>query len=82
MRSRVSCKSSVTFALFYNVVAHARFIIFSPMTLELTPYRVVLPLVYNLRPASLRRKIVEWTPSAKIQRLKEIIDIQDQQVNP
>lgn len=53
---------------------------FRPMTLELTPYRIVLPLIYNLRPSGLRRKIVEWTPSHKIQKLKEIIDIQDQQV--
>ncbi|KAF8597976.1 cytochrome P450 [Ceratobasidium sp. AG-I] len=52
---------------------------FLPMTLELTPYRIVLPLVYNLRPGALRRKIVEWTPSAKIQKLKDIIDIQDRQ---
>lgn len=40
-----------------------------------------MPVVYNLRPASIRRKIVEWTPDPNVQRLKEIIDIQDEQVS-
>ncbi|KAF8593254.1 hypothetical protein BDV93DRAFT_566743 [Ceratobasidium sp. AG-I] len=35
--------------------------------------------VYNMRPANWRRKIAEWIPHAGVQRVKEIIDIQDEQ---
>ncbi|KAF8594567.1 cytochrome P450, partial [Ceratobasidium sp. AG-I] len=52
---------------------------FRPALFALFPYRFLMPLVYNLRPAGLRRKIVEWTPDPNVQRLKEIIDIQDEQ---
>ncbi|KAF8597975.1 cytochrome P450 [Ceratobasidium sp. AG-I] len=54
---------------------------FLPTVFALAPYRIVLPWVYNIRPASLRRKMVEWAPSKRIQRLKEIIDVQDLQAH-
>ena len=52
-----------------------------PAMFDLLPYRLLVPLVYNLRPAGIRRKIVEWTPDPNVQRLKNIIDIQDEQVS-
>ncbi|KAF8594566.1 cytochrome P450 [Ceratobasidium sp. AG-I] len=52
-----------------------------PAVFALLPYRFLMPLVYNLRPAGLRRKIVEWTPDPNVQKLKEIIDIQDEQLS-
>lgn len=51
-----------------------------PTTFELSPYMSLLSAIYRMRPAFLRRKLVEWTPNATLQRLKDIIDIQDQQV--
>ena len=51
-----------------------------PTIFALAPLRIILPWVYNIRPAGLRRKMVEWAPSKKIQRLKDIIDVQDLQV--
>lgn len=47
--------------------------------MELMPFRALFSLVYPLQPASLRRKIVEWTPSANVQQMKRVVDIQEEQ---
>ncbi|KAF8600122.1 cytochrome P450 [Ceratobasidium sp. AG-I] len=50
-----------------------------PAVFGLLPYQPVLSLGYNLIPKSLRQTIAQWVPNAGIQRLKEIIEIQDKQ---
>jgi hypothetical protein len=46
-----------------------------------TPLRGLFPFFYNLRPAFLRRKLVNLVPLSSVQQLKEIIDVQDEQVS-
>ncbi|KAF8600975.1 cytochrome P450 [Ceratobasidium sp. AG-I] len=52
---------------------------FLPALVPLFPFQPIMLAVYNMRPASWRRKIVEWIPHAGVQRVREIIDIQDEQ---
>ena len=39
--------------------------------------RQLLPLIYRIGTASFRRKLVEWTPSRRVQRAKYLIDVLD-----
>lgn len=50
-----------------------------PALFDLMPFRTLFHIIYPLQPASLRRKIVEWTPSANVQHMKHVIDIQEEQ---
>lgn len=52
---------------------------FLPALNDLLPFQPIMMLIYNMRPASWRRKIAESVPHRGVQRLKEIIDIQDEQ---
>ncbi|KAG9078296.1 cytochrome P450-dit2, partial [Ceratobasidium sp. 370] len=50
-----------------------------PTFCEIAPFRGIFNLMYRLPSAALRRKIVEYTPITVVQRMKNIIDIQDDQ---
>ncbi|KAG9096906.1 cytochrome P450-dit2 [Ceratobasidium sp. UAMH 11750] len=50
-----------------------------PTFCEIAPFRGIFNMMYRLPSAALRRKIVEYTPVASVQRMKNIIDIQDAQ---
>ncbi|CCO30019.1 Cytochrome P450 3A6 [Rhizoctonia solani AG-1 IB] len=52
---------------------------FLPALSNVLPLQAFFPLFYNLGPAALRRKLAEWAPMASVRRLKQIVDVQDEQ---
>ncbi|KAF8600974.1 cytochrome P450 [Ceratobasidium sp. AG-I] len=54
---------------------------FVPAASPLLVFQPIMCAVYNMRPASWRRRIIEWIPHAGLQKAREIIDIQDEQVS-
>ncbi|CAE6378107.1 unnamed protein product [Rhizoctonia solani] len=52
---------------------------FFPAFSHVIPLKAFIPFFCNLRPAVLKRKLVDWAPLASIQRLKHIVQVQDEQ---
>ncbi|CCO27929.1 hypothetical protein BN14_01919 [Rhizoctonia solani AG-1 IB] len=50
-----------------------------PALSNVLPLQAFFPLAYNLGPAALRRKLAQWAPLASVRRLKQIVDVQDEQ---
>ncbi|KAJ1305261.1 hypothetical protein OPQ81_000289 [Rhizoctonia solani] len=52
---------------------------FMPALIKILPLQAFLPLFRSLGPAALQRKLADWAPVPYIRKIKEIIDIQDEQ---
>ncbi|CAE6382995.1 unnamed protein product [Rhizoctonia solani] len=52
---------------------------FLPALSQVLPLKAFFPIFHNLRPTALQRKLAEWAPLASVRKLKQIVDIQDEQ---
>ncbi|CCO37426.1 Cytochrome P450 94A1 [Rhizoctonia solani AG-1 IB] len=52
---------------------------FLPAVTKVLPLQAFFPFFYSLRPTALQRKLAEWAPITSVRRIKEIVDVQDEQ---
>nr|AVI01413.1 steroid 2-beta-hydroxylase [Thanatephorus cucumeris]QDJ74244.1 cytochrome P450-4 [Thanatephorus cucumeris] len=52
---------------------------FLPALSNLNPLKAFFPILHNLRPTALQRKLADWAPITSVRKLKQIIDVQDEQ---
>ncbi|KAG8712651.1 cytochrome P450-dit2 [Ceratobasidium sp. 423] len=52
---------------------------FMPALIKVLPLQAFFPLFRNMGPTALQRKLADWAPVPYIRKLKEIIDVQDEQ---
>ncbi|GAB1521274.1 hypothetical protein RhiTH_004366 [Rhizoctonia solani] len=52
---------------------------FLPALSNVVPLKAFFPILHNLRPTTLQRKLADWAPISSVRKLKQIIDVQDEQ---
>ncbi|KAF8714664.1 Cytochrome P450, partial [Rhizoctonia solani] len=52
---------------------------FLPALSNVVPLKAFFPILHNLRPTALQRKLADWAPISSVRKLKQIIDVQDEQ---